>query len=75
MTRTKMNPWLPGRPSPADERRRARQAQIEAEQEHGRPARRALWPRGSRPRFAALGHADAKRIVGRNEALVSFRVP
>jgi hypothetical protein len=47
--------------TPADERRRARQAQIEAEQAHGEQLL-ARHGRGiERQQFATVGHVSAKR--------------
>ena len=46
---------------PTDERRRARQAQIEAENERGQQLAERYGRADTRPRFAVLGHADRKR--------------
>jgi hypothetical protein len=49
-------------PAPAaNERRRARQAELEAANEHGRQMAQRYGLEQTRPRFAALGHAGAKR--------------
>jgi hypothetical protein len=47
--------------SPADERRRARQAQIEAEQAHGEQLLARYGREDRRRQFASVGHAPAKR--------------
>jgi hypothetical protein len=46
---------------PADERRRARQAQIEAEQAHGEQLLARYGRDVRRERFASVGYAPAKR--------------
>lgn len=52
---------VPAAASPADERRRVRQAQIDAENEHGRQLAERYGREMPRQRFAAIGHAVAKR--------------
>ena len=45
----------------ADERRRVRQAALDAANEHGQQLVERYGRTDSRPRFAVLGHADGKR--------------
>ena len=47
--------------TPADERRRARQAELDAANAHGQSLLERYGRETYRPRFAALGHADGKR--------------
>ena len=51
----------PTEATPADERRRARQAQIEAEQEHGERLLARYGRADTRPRFANIGRLGSKR--------------
>jgi hypothetical protein len=53
----------PADATPADDRRRARQAQIEAEQAHGEQLIERYGRTDMRPRFAAVGHANTKRVL------------
>lgn len=46
---------------PADERRRARQARIDAEQAHGEQLLARYGREDRRRQFASVGHAPAKR--------------
>ena len=52
---------VPGPASPADQRRRARLAQIEAEQQHGRQLVERYGRDDRRPRFAFVGRAETKQ--------------
>jgi hypothetical protein len=51
--------------APTDARRRARQVQLEAEQAHGEQLAERYGRERSRPRFAAVGHANTKRTPTR----------
>ena len=46
---------------PADERRRARQAELDAANEHGQQLVERYGRTDSRSSFAVLGHMDGKR--------------
>jgi hypothetical protein len=47
--------------NPSDERRRARRAQIEAEQAHGEQLLARYGREDHRRQYASVGHAGAKR--------------
>jgi hypothetical protein len=49
--------------TPADDRRRARQADLDAANEHGERLLERYGRTDMRPRFAAVGHANAKRFL------------
>ena len=51
----------PAEATPADERRRARQAELDAANAHGQQLVERYGRMDCRPRFAVLGHMDGKR--------------
>jgi hypothetical protein len=53
----------PAEATPPDERRRARQAELDAANAHGERLLERYGRTDTRPRFAAVGHTNMKRVL------------